>query len=243
MNTLPAVERACELVELLGAGEVVDGVIDILNYVPSAPTVLHAGAGEDQRPAGHRRGAAEEMVPHPGEAGLCQVDGDQVTVPSWRADVLRHDRPGRGGGPVPRLQQHPLHPPCGARPPRAATPPSRSWSSGWGRVCRACGYDEIITYSFISPTYYDKIRWAQDDPRRQSFKILNPLGEDTSIMRTTTLPSMLEILTRNYNYPQQVPPSCMSWAASISLAGPTAWRWRRRCSLWALTAKEWTSSP
>ncbi len=62
------------------------------------------------------------------------------------------------------------------------------------------GYDEIITYSFISPTYYDKIRWAEDDPRRKSFKILNPLGEDTSIMRTTTLPSMLEILTRNYNY-------------------------------------------
>ena len=45
-----------------------------------------------------------------------------------------------------------------------------------------------------------EIRWAQDDPRRQSFKILNPLGEDTSIMRTTTLPSMLEILTRNYNF-------------------------------------------
>ena len=62
------------------------------------------------------------------------------------------------------------------------------------------GYDEIITYSFISPTYYDKIRWSEDDPRRQSFKILNPLGEDTSIMRTTVLPSMLEILTRNYNY-------------------------------------------
>ena len=62
------------------------------------------------------------------------------------------------------------------------------------------GYDEIITYSFISPTYYDKIRWPENDPRRESFRILNPLGEDTSIMRTTTLPSMLEILTRNYNY-------------------------------------------
>ena len=62
------------------------------------------------------------------------------------------------------------------------------------------GFDEIITYSFISPNYYDKIRWAADDARRQSFKILNPLGEDTSIMRTTVLPSMLEILTRNYNF-------------------------------------------
>src|SRR5699024_6525863 len=69
-----------------------------------------------------------------------------------------------------------------------------------GAMCRACGYSEIITYSFISPTCYDKIGWASDDPRRQSFKILNPLGEDTSIMRTTTLPSMLQILARNYNY-------------------------------------------
>jgi len=69
-----------------------------------------------------------------------------------------------------------------------------------GSLCRTCGYSEIITYSFISPTYYDKIRWDADDARRQSFKILNPLGEDTSIMRTTVLPSMLEILTHNYNY-------------------------------------------
>lgn len=69
-----------------------------------------------------------------------------------------------------------------------------------GSVCRACGYDEIITYSFISPTYYDKILWPADYHARKSFKILNPLGEDTSIMRTTTLPSMLEILTRNYNF-------------------------------------------
>ena len=62
------------------------------------------------------------------------------------------------------------------------------------------GMDEIITYSFISPSYYDKIRMPADSPLRDSLRILNPLGEDTSIMRTTVLPSMLEILTRNYNY-------------------------------------------
>ena len=69
-----------------------------------------------------------------------------------------------------------------------------------GAVCRAAGYSEIITYSFISPSYYDKIRMPENDPRRESLRICNPLGEDTSIMRTTTLPSMLEILTRNWNY-------------------------------------------
>ena len=65
---------------------------------------------------------------------------------------------------------------------------------------RALGYDEIITYSFISPTYYDKIRMPKDSPLRNSLKILNPLGEDTSIMRTTILPSMLEIVARNLSY-------------------------------------------
>ncbi|MEG1594319.1 MAG: phenylalanine--tRNA ligase subunit beta, partial [Oscillibacter sp.] len=59
---------------------------------------------------------------------------------------------------------------------------------------------EIITYSFISPTYYDKINLPAESPLRNSLKILNPLGEDTSIMRTTTLPSLLEILSRNYHF-------------------------------------------
>ena len=57
------------------------------------------------------------------------------------------------------------------------------------------GYSEIITYSFISPSYYDKIRMPKDSPLRKSLKILNPLGEDTSIMRTVILPSMLDILS------------------------------------------------
>ncbi|HJB56266.1 MAG TPA: phenylalanine--tRNA ligase subunit beta, partial [Candidatus Flavonifractor intestinipullorum] len=78
--------------------------------------------------------------------------------------------------------------------------PEQRLENRLGELCRACGYDEIITYSFISPTCYDKIRWPKDYFARKSFQILNPLGEDTSIMRTTTLPSMLEILTRNYNY-------------------------------------------
>ena len=69
-----------------------------------------------------------------------------------------------------------------------------------GGAVRALGYDEIITYSFISPTYYDKIRMPKDSPLRKSMKILNPLGEDTSIMRTTILPSMLEIIARNFSY-------------------------------------------
>jgi len=69
-----------------------------------------------------------------------------------------------------------------------------------GEVCRALGYDEIISYSFISPSDYDRIRMPADDPRRDSLRILNPLGEDRSIMRTSILPSMMDILARNHSY-------------------------------------------
>ena len=196
LNTLPAVNRACELVELLGAGEVVDGVIDILNYVPQ-PTVLklepekiNALLGTDV--------AADEMVRILKKLDF-QVDGDQVTVPSWRGDVLRMADLAEE---VARFHGY-NNIPCtlvSGETTQGGYSPEQKLEQLLGSVCRTCGYDEIITYSFISPTYYDKIRWAADDPRRESFKILNPLGEDTSIMRTTVLPSMLEILTRNYNF-------------------------------------------
>jgi len=196
LNTLPAVNRACELVELLGAGEVVDGVIDILNYVPQ-PTVLklepekiNALLGTDV--------SREEMVRILEKLDF-QVDGDQVTVPSWRGDVQRMADLAEE---VARFHGYNNIPSTLIRgeTTRGGYSPAQKLEQTLGSVCRACGYDEIITYSFISPAYYDKIRWPEDFERRKSFKILNPLGEDTSIMRTTVLPSMLEILTRNYNY-------------------------------------------
>jgi phenylalanyl-tRNA synthetase beta chain len=63
----------------------------------------------------------------------------------------------------------------------------------------AQGLSEITTYSFVSPKYYDKILMPSSSPKRRSVTIMNPLGEDTSIMRTTLLPSMLEVLARNYS--------------------------------------------
>ncbi len=61
------------------------------------------------------------------------------------------------------------------------------------------GLSEILTFTFISPKLYDKIRLPEDSPLRSSVTILNPLGEDTSVMRTTALPSMLQVLATNYN--------------------------------------------
>jgi phenylalanyl-tRNA synthetase beta chain len=69
-----------------------------------------------------------------------------------------------------------------------------------GNICRSLGFNEIITYSFVSPTIFDQIRLPKDSALRNALKIQNPLGEDTSIMRTIALPSMLDILARNNAY-------------------------------------------
>ena len=196
MNTLPAVNRACELVELLGAGEVVDGVIDILNYVPQ-PTVLKLEPAKINALLG--TGVPEdEMVSILRKLDFT-VDGDQVTVPSWRGDVLRMadlaEEVARfyGYNNIPNTLMR-------GQTTQGGYSADQKVENRLGEICRACGYSEIITYSFISPAAYDKIGWAPDEPLRESMKILNPLGEDTSIMRTTALPSMLEVLQRNYNY-------------------------------------------
>ena len=196
MNTLPAVQRACELVELLGAGDVVDGVIDVSNHAYK-PTTLSLRPDKINELLGTDI-PAEEMRDILRRLDFL-VDGDTVTVPSYRGDVEHYSDLAEE---VARIYGYNNLPTTLLRgdTTRGGFSDEQLLERTIGSVCRACGYDEIITYSFISPTYYDKIRWAKDDPRRESMRILNPLGEDTSIMRTTALPSMLEILSRNYNF-------------------------------------------
>ena len=195
-GTEKALERACELVELLGAGEVVPGVIDAVACerkrvtVKLEPDKINALLGTDIDESTMRRILTDLGF------GL---EGDTILVPSWRGDVEHYsdiaeevarfygynEIPTRFTGTVST---------CGG------FTPEQQCERRVGEICRSLGLDEIITYSFISPSYYDKIGLPGDSPLRDSLKILNPLGEDTSIMRTTVLPSMLEILTRNYNF-------------------------------------------
>ncbi len=196
MNTLPAVNRACELVELLGAGEVVDGVIDILNHVPQ-PTVLDLEPEKINDLLGTDV-SGEEMASILRKLDF-QVEGDRITVPSWRGDVLTMADLAEEVARFHGYNRIPVTLMRGTTTQGGYSPAQRL-ERRLGQTCRSAGYDEIITYSFISPTYYDKIGWAPEDPRRLSLKILIPLGEESSIMRTTTLPSMLEILARNYNF-------------------------------------------
>ncbi|MCD8342612.1 MAG: phenylalanine--tRNA ligase subunit beta [Clostridiales bacterium] len=195
MNTLPAVQRACELVELLGAGEVVDGVIDILNHVPE-PTVLKLEPDKINALLGTC--ISEEEMTAILEKLDFRVEGGLVTVPSWRgdvkymADLAEEVARFHGYNNIPSTLMK-------GQTTLGGRSPAQLLERRLGRLCRSAGYNEIITYSFTSPASYDKLRWPPEDPRRNSFQILNPLGEDTSIMRTTLLSSLLEILARNWN--------------------------------------------
>lgn len=195
-GTLRAVNRACELIELLGCGEVVDGVIDVVPKPIEEKTVLlepdkiNSLLGTDID--------KDSMKKILLDLGFT-LDGDVIHVPSWRGDVEHYSDIAEE---VARFYGYNNIPTrfTGAISTCGGFTHVQQSERRVGELCRAMGLDEIITYSFISSSYYDKIRMPADSPLRDSLRILNPLGEDTSIMRTTILPSMLEILTRNYNY-------------------------------------------
>ena len=195
-NTEKAVERACELIEMLGAGEVMEGVIDVIptplkeTTVKLEPKKINALLGTDID--------AESMKKILTDLGFT-MEGDIIHVPSWRGDVEHYSDIAEE---VARFYGYNEIPTkfTGAISTCGGFSPVQQCERQVGEILRSLGLDEIITYSFISPTYYDKIRMPADSPLRDSLKILNPLGEDTSIMRTTVLPSMLEILTRNFNF-------------------------------------------
>ena len=195
MLTVPAVQRACELVELLQCGDVLDGMIDVINHVPQSRTIplepekINKLLGTEI--------SKEDMVKYLELLEVPVVD-DVIQVPSFRPDLVRMvdiaEEVGRSYGynEIPVTQF------------RTATHGGYSREMKLevktGTLCRAMGYSEIITYSFTSPAVFDQIRIPADSPLRNVLRIQNPLGEDTSIMRTVALPSMLEILSRNNAY-------------------------------------------
>ena len=196
MNTYRAVQRACELVELLGCGEVLDGILDVI-AADTAPTTLNLQPERINALLGTEidEGDMRAMLTRLGFT----LDGALVTVPSWRGDVEHYSDLAEE---VARLYGYDKIPSTLMR--GATTQGGLSQSQVAERLaatlCRSVGYSEIITYSFVSPSCYDKIRLPADSDKRDCVKILNPLGEDTSVMRTTALPSMLETLSRNHSY-------------------------------------------
>ncbi len=195
MMTVPAVQRACELVELLACGDVLDGIIDIINYVPAEKELPL----EPDR-INHLLGTnipREDMVKYLNLLEI-QVEGDTIRVPSFRpdlnlmADIAEEVGRSYGYNEIPTTAFR--------TSTQGGYDPIMMAENQAGVLCRSLGYSEIITYSFVSPTIFDKIRLPKESLLRNAMRIQNPLGEDTSIMRTIALPSMLDILARNYAY-------------------------------------------
>ncbi len=195
MMTVPAVQRACELVELLGAGDVMDGIIDIINYIPE-PKRLPLEPEKINKLLGTNI-SREDMVMYLNRLEI-PVEGDEILVPSFRpdlnlmADIAEEVGRSYGYNEIPTT--------AFKTSTQGGYSPLMQMESQAGNLCRSMGYSEIITYSFVSPTIFDQIRVPADSPLRNPLKIQNPLGEDTSVMRTVAIPSMLDILSRNYAY-------------------------------------------
>ncbi|MEG2144623.1 MAG: phenylalanine--tRNA ligase subunit beta, partial [Oscillospiraceae bacterium] len=188
-----AADRACELVELLSAGKVMGGVIDVNNsqYAPKRielqPQWINKFLGIFV-PTDKMHEILKKLE--------FQIDGDYVIPPSFRGDI---EHKADVAEEIARYYGY------------NKIPSTSIKGTVYGKVTRrqhleslavntmlAQGLNEICTYTFFAPKAYDKIRLPEDSPLRNSVKILNPLGEDTSVMRTTPLPSMLAALATNY---------------------------------------------
>ena len=180
--------------ELLDAGDVMDGII-MDNHSKAQPRKIPLEAAWINRFLDLSL-SEEEMRTILSKLG-CQFDGDLVILPTYRpdlvhkADIAEEIARFYGYNKIPSTSIR-----GGAQGKYSAR---QKFDQTISRTMLAAGLSEIMTYSFVSPKVYDKILVPADSPLRKSVVISNPLGEDTSIMRTTALPSMLEILQRNYN--------------------------------------------
>ncbi len=195
-NCIPALERACELVELLSAGDVVDGMLDVYP-APAAATVLPFTPDRYNTFLGTHI-PAEHMERTLLGLGCCLKDG-KITIPSYRADLacmndIAEEVVRVWGYDKIEASRMNAETTLGGRSPK------QQYEVNTADALVGMGLSEIHTFSFISPKYYDKVLMPADSPLRRSVVISNPLGEDTSVMRTTALPSMMEVLERNHNF-------------------------------------------
>lgn len=194
--TVEALDRACELVEMLGAGKVSKNYIDVDNSDKTLKKIefdvdwINHYVDIDMSDAEMKRVFTA--------LGMT-VDGNTVTVPSFRSDIeSKYDLSEEAA----RIYGYDKIP---AKDFRAeirtgGLTERQKFDKKTGILMRACGYTEIMTFSFVSPKSLDRICLPADHALRKCLKIMNPLGEDTSVMRTTGLPSLLEVAARNYSF-------------------------------------------
>lgn len=195
-NTMPALLRACELVEMLGAGEVVDGFIDIY---PEKYTERRIEFSPEKIDKLLGIGLSREQMVSILTSLYFKIDGNELIPPSYRADV---EQTADIAEEVARMYGYNNFPSsdfnCEVK--RGRYSPLAEFRNSMEDVVRALGLSEIQTYSFISPKTFGMLNIPENDPRRCAVKLINPLGEDTSVMRTTAVGSMLEVISHNRNF-------------------------------------------
>ena len=192
--SMTCLKRAFELVELLGAGEVLNTVIDCdhTDHKPSevefSPEWINNFLGTDISEA--------DMKEYLGRLDFT-FEGGKVVAPSFRIDIeCKADI----AEEVARIYGYNKIPSTDFRGvARAEFTEEQKFIRTLRNAAVALGGYEIATYSFVSPKYFDKIKLPQDSKLRNAIKIVNPLGEDTSVMRTSIIPSVLDVLSFNYN--------------------------------------------
>ncbi|MBP3797765.1 MAG: phenylalanine--tRNA ligase subunit beta [Ruminococcus sp.] len=190
-----ALMRACQLVEELGAGEVVKTVIDE-NYQSETPPSVEFSAEWINNFLGTDIPEAE-MIKILEKLEFTVKDG-RVYAPWFRVDIgCKADI----AEEVARIYGYNSIPDTIIRGvAQAQRTPKQNYEKQVKNAMVAMGLNEIEAFSFISPKYFDKIALPADSKLRNTVTIMNPLGEDTSVMRTTIIPSVLEVVARNYSY-------------------------------------------
>ena len=192
-------DRVCQLVEQIGAGLVVKGSTDVYKS-PKKEEVLTLRPERARKVLGVDI-ATDNMVKYLNGLGIkSQIKGELIesSIPTYRLDIEREidliEEVGRIYG-FHKIESKPL---IGILT-RGEKPYGRRIEDRAKNILQGLGLNEVMTYSFISPKAYDKINTAEDSDLRKYIKLLNPLGEDYSVMRTSLMPNMLELLSRNYN--------------------------------------------
>lgn len=193
--TMRALKRALELVQLLDAGDVVNGVVDC-NKKIKEPVSLDWDYKWINDFIGFQL-SENEMIQIMERIDF-HFENGKIFAPTFRndiehlADISEEVARFYGFHNIPNREL------AGVADGKYSD--TQNFQNKISTALLSCGCSEISTFSFISPKAYDKIRLESDHTLRNSVKILNPLGEDTSIMRTTILPSMLGVLSYNYNH-------------------------------------------
>ena len=196
-NAKAAIDRACQLVEEMGAGEVVGGTVDVYGKVKE-PVRVPFDAAKINALLGTEI-AEEEMLGYFGKIGLeYDAAAKEVIAPTFRhdlfclADLAEEVARFYGYDNIPTTL-----------PSGEATAGKLSFKLKVEEVARDiaefCGFSQGMSYSFESPKVFDKLLLPADSVLRKTVEIMNPLGEDYSVMRTTSLNGMLTSLATNYN--------------------------------------------